>query len=127
MTSSIQPSGHTFVVNHYLSGGQRHEAKLILLGGYAYDRTTIVIYREPGQKEGEWRDGLMELRRNGLVRPAKCKRLAIDLASGDFARFDQLPDHYQFLLGNRWWRKLPIAQLAKRLQRGHWRTPLNGQ
>ena len=122
MTSNIKPSGHTFAVFHNMGGGVRRPVKLELLGGYAIDRTTIVIFRDPAAEGGQPADGLLELRPNGVVRLVTSRRSAIDLHAGDFDRFDQLPDHYQFLLGSRWWRKLPVAQLGKRLHRRQWRT-----
>lgn len=118
MSSGNLSARPIFTVLHNMGSGNLREVKLELLGGYAIDRTTVVIFHDPSGP----RDGLIELRRDGIARPVTRKSIAIDLQAGDFERFEGLPVHYQFMLGNRWWRKLPVDQLARRLRSRTWRT-----
>lgn len=118
-----KPTHPTFVITYNMGGGVRRPVSLQLLGGYGYGRMAIVIYRDPtGGSGGEPVVGLLELRRNWVLRPVGPRGPALDLAGGDLERFLQMPDHYQFLLNKRWWRKLPIDQLARRVKLSRWHT-----
>lgn len=120
---------YKFTVRQFIGGGQHREVKLILVGGYGYGDTTIVIWRTDDQTHrldnaGEIinryamypKRGLLKLERNGIVRDVTESRFAIGLFDGDLVRFKKLPNHYQFMLNGRWWRKLANDRLLSRLR-----------
>ena len=114
MQSKMEPTGHTFTVWHDF-GGRRDSLELILLGGYSSGKKTIVLFRYDGPCEDVQHDGSMELLAHHNIRPVTDARLALDVESGDWNRYADLPVGTRFTLGRKVWTKRSPDDLAKRL------------
>jgi hypothetical protein len=98
MLSKIESSGLTFKVWHQFGPA----------------REGIILFRFPIDGSAEAKDGMMELLRdNKSVRPVVDDLLMLDVESGDWDRFAELPNNFTFRLGDHTWKKLPIEYVSK--------------
>ena len=90
---------------------------LALLGGYTAGTTTIILFRQ-ARTDGESHDGMMELVNRGrAVRPVTSEKLMLDVESGDWNRYADLPVGAEFVLGGETWVKQHPDYMAELLSR----------
>jgi hypothetical protein len=115
MQSQMEPTEHTFRVEHHYGAGPE-QIELRLLGGYTRGRRTIVLFRFPIDS-ADATDGMLEILADGrTVRPVEDITLMLDVESGDWDRYADLPVGTSFMLGGVIWTKRHPDSIAKKLQ-----------